>query len=714
MPERADSGSWRRLSALAQRACHAPAGERDARMRELLDAIAHLAGPGGSLQEDARYRGMVERSPDPMAVYAEGQLLYVNEAAARALGAASPAQLIGRPLSDIVSPDYLEIIPARVAEMERTGEPAPLIRGEFRRLDGAWLVGEISSTPTVFEGRPAVQVVIRDVTEQAVAEAALRRREQEFEALVENAPDVIARFDPDHVVTYVNRAVERYTGFTPAQVVGSRLGRAISAEGLARVNGALSAVFNDRRSVSTELEVEGPHGRVLFEFRVLPQLGPDGKVESALVVGRDLQELRRTELALRRSEATLRGILNGAAIGISHVRPDGTFQGANPAFERMLGYGDGEITGKHFRDVTHPDDLARTQEMHDRLFQTGVGFVVEKRYLRRDGSTFWARLTPSLIRMPDGECYGVGMVEDITQAKAAQEALRASEARFRSLIENAADLIAILTSEGRVLYQSPSIEAVLGVTAEDVMGMDLTELVHPEDRAMVRARLGDLAAMPGVVASAEFRMRHADGSWRALASIAQNRLDDPAVGGIVVNTRDLTAARELQAQLLQSQKMEAVGRLAGGIAHDFNNILTAVQGHAGMLALELPQGSPHRADVEQIQRSVERAASLTRQLLAFSRHQVLQPKVLDLNTMVLETEKMLRRLIGEDVQLVTSLEPGLGRIKADPAQVQQVLLNLAVNARDAMTGGGRLSICTENAELDPGYAGDFPYEVVPG
>ncbi len=672
-------------------------------------------GSSPELEGEARYRRLVELSPDPIAVHGDGRVLYLNAAALRALGAASAAEVVGRPITDFLGPDLARVVPARIAEMLRTGQAAPVIRGEFRRLDGTVLVGDMASAPTLYDGKPAIQVVIRDTTEQSAALAELRRREEEFKALVEQAPDVIARFDAEHRITYINPAIAHYTGRAPAEVIGRRLGRTFSPELTARWEAVLARMFETGQVGSFEFEMATPHGPAVFQCRLTPQRASDGRIESVLVVGRDIAELRRTETALRRSEATLRAVLNGAAIGITQVSADGHFVGTNPAFAEMLGYSMDEVVRLHFRDVTYPEDLAATEAMHERTVATGEHQQVEKRYRRRDGSTFWARLTTSLVTMAEGPVYVVGMVEDITARKAAEEALRASEARFRSLIEHSADLIAILDPGGRTLYQSPSVRGMLGYNPEKVLGVDVFELIHPEDAGAVRAALAQLCASPpGSVTSAEYRMRHADGSWRLLRSTAENRLDDPGVRGVVVNTRDLTVARELEAQLFQSQKMEAVGRLAGGIAHDFNNILTAVQGHAGMLAQELPPGSPHLPDVEQIRRSVERAASLTRQLLAFSRLQVLQPKVVDLNDIVAETETMLRLLLGEDIEVETQLAPTLGRIKADPAQVQQILLNLTVNARDAMPEGGRLSIRTENVELDESFTSGFAYPVAPG
>jgi len=209
------------------------------------------------------------------------------------------------------------------------------------------------------------------------------------------------------------------------------------------------------------------------------------------------------------------------------------------------------------------------------------------------------------------------------------------------------------------------------------------------------------------------RVRHKNGTWRHLEGVFTNLLDDPSVGAIVINYRDVTERRILEEQIVLSQKMEAIGRLAGGVAHDFNNILTAIGGYTDLLIADLPPDDPRRSDVEEIYRATVCAAGLTQQLLAFSRRQVLQPRVINLNALIPDLEKMLRRLIGEDILFATVLHPRLGNIRADPGKLEQVIVNLAVNARDAMPDGGRLTIETRNVELDESYAAEHP-SVKPG
>ena len=286
----------------------------------------------------------------------------------------------------------------------------------------------------------------------------------------------------------------------------------------------------------------------------------------------------------------------------------------------------------------------------------------------------------------------------------AEAALRASEERFRALVENSSDALLLLDADGRVKYMTPSSVRHLGWTPEQLSGRSILEFMHPDDGERLRGRIDDALGLPGKSIGGEVRFHHADGSWRIMEGVGVNRLADPAVAGIVVNVRDITERRKLEEQLRQAQKMEAVGQLAGGVAHDFNNLLTAILGYCHLVLDEIPEEDPLRLDLLEIQAAGDRAASLTRQLLAFSRRQMLQPQVVQINTLVTQLEKLLRRLISEDVELVTALAPDLDEVTVDPASVEQILVNLAVNARDAMPTGGRLTIETANVELDETYA----------
>jgi len=289
------------------------------------------------------------------------------------------------------------------------------------------------------------------------------------------------------------------------------------------------------------------------------------------------------------------------------------------------------------------------------------------------------------------------------QRRQAEAALRASEERFRALVENSSDALLLLDAEGRVTYVSPSSSRHLGWGSDEMLGGSIFDFLHPDDRDNMSTRMIDVLRSPAKPIHQDIRLQHADGSWREIESVAVNRLSDPSVEAIVVNARDITDRRKLEEQLRQAQKMEAVGQLAGGIAHDFNNLLTAILGYCNLMRDDMPAEDPLRADLDEIHSAGERAASLTRQLLAFSRRQMLQPQIVDLNVVVQQLEKLLRRLISEDVELVTALAPDLLSVRVDPASIEQILVNLAVNARDAMPSGGQLTIETANVDLDENF-----------
>jgi PAS domain S-box-containing protein len=280
------------------------------------------------------------------------------------------------------------------------------------------------------------------------------------------------------------------------------------------------------------------------------------------------------------------------------------------------------------------------------------------------------------------------------------------EARFRALVENSYDAITLLDEKGTVLYDSRAIVRVMGFTPEERLGERIGQNVHPEDHPEMAQKFQDCLMRPDEILHMEYRFKHRDGSWRWGEAVGMNRLQDPAVQAIVVNHRDITekkmmeaALRHSEEQLRQAQKMEAVGRLAGGVAHDFNNVLTAIFGYTDLLLDQVDEDDPRRPDMEEIRRAAERAAALTRQLLAFSRKQVMQPRLINLNDVISGMRQLLERLVGMDVRLEITADPQLDTVRADPGQVEQVLMNLAANARDAMPEGGRVHVTTRNEEV---------------
>jgi PAS domain S-box-containing protein len=313
----------------------------------------------------------------------------------------------------------------------------------------------------------------------------------------------------------------------------------------------------------------------------------------------------------------------------------------------------------------------------------------------------------------DGRIMSRALRYAIERAAIQAELIR-KEQYFRALIEQAHDIVVVLAPDGSFIYQSPATERTLGYSPGELAGGNVFSLVHEEDREAAAAALASLSSAAPGGAFFQFRLRHKEGDWRVMEVQGRALQTDPAQG-IVLNARDVTervraeeALRETEAKLRQVHKMEAVGRLAGGIAHDFNNVLTAIYGYADLLIDEFEREDPRRADVEEIRRSAERAAALTRQLLAFSRQQMLQPQVLDLNAVVDELQRLLARMVGTDIR--TTFEPGpeLWPVRADKGQIEQVLMNLGGNARDAMPEGGSLTIRTANHTVSEDEAYDLP------
>ena len=449
------------------------------------------------------------------------------------------------------------------------------------------------------------------------------------------------------------------------------------------------------------------------------ELGPDFKVFRFMLLGVSFScyavRIGLTQQRQYRDEETVRRqtlAMDSSVEGIGIVDDKGSHIYANAALASLLGFDSPQcIVGKPWK-VAYALQQSETLEMEIRMALRETGkWSGNLQFRRPDGSRIPVEM--HVARMPDSGT--VCVCRDLSENQQAEKARAEAEAKYRMLVEhvNAITYIAEIGVSAPWYYVSPQIEPILGYTPEEWLAIATTwdKLIHPDDLPIVIA--AEERSAQGAPFQAEFRVRRKDGRevWLSdTAVIVKGSDTHPVMEGILV---DITERKMLETQLLQSRKMEAVGRLAGGIAHDFNNLLTIISGYTELAMTRPYLPNEVRSDIERIENAAGRAAGLVRQLLAFSRKQVLQPKILDLNQIVLNLDTLLRRLMDERIEMLTRVSEHLGRVKADPAQIEQVIMNLVVNARDAMPDGGRLVLETCNVELDANYAVDH-VSVKPG
>jgi PAS domain S-box-containing protein len=424
-----------------------------------------------------------------------------------------------------------------------------------------------------------------------------------------------------------------------------------------------------------------------------------------IVSANDITERRRAAEELRRSEERYRELVENASDMIYTYDLEGNFTSINKAVEVTTGYTREEARGMNITQVVAPEYLEKARRILSGRFTDLEDTAYDLEIVAKDGRRIAVEVNARLVYQDGVTCGVQGIGRDITERKHFEEALRRQKEYTGHIISAAPTLIAGIAPDGTTTFINCAITSVTGYEPAEIIGGNWWRILYPgEEYRQVDQLFEEFNQGRGVV-NYEMMLTTKSGSKRTISWNSVNRQNEEGeIIEIIGIGADVTGQRELEDQLRQSQKMEAVGQLAGGVAHDFNNLLTVINGYSDLLLRKLSLDELMRLNVEEIRKAGERAASLTRQLLAFSRKQVLQPKVLKLNSVVADVDKMLRRLIGEDINLLTVLEPSLGQIKADPGQIEQVILNLAVNARDAMPQGGQLIIETANVYLDDEYA----------
>jgi two-component system, cell cycle sensor histidine kinase and response regulator CckA len=553
---------------------------RPARLVSAADITERTRTEERLTQSEESYRQLVEESPDAMLVHRHGAIIFANGACARLFGASTADQLLGRQHLDSVHPNDRELVKERIQKFAYDLESVRRYETQFLRFDGTEIYAEVVARSVIYKGEPAVQVMLRDISQRLQAEQTLRRREADLAAAQRIA----------HLGSY-------------------------------------------------EMDVSDLDG-----FEKNP---------------------------IRWSDENF----------------------------RIFGYEPGQIAvfGTTFLSALHPEDKVRIREELRRGIRDGNSVSLEYRIIRPNGAVRFIHSHTNVIR--DAKTNHlvrlVGTAQDITESKKAEERF------YKAFNANPEPMTIAIMSNGLYIDVNESFLRITEHRREDVIGhtsLDLHFWERPEDRA----KFIEILTNRGSVRDLEITFLTKSGEQR-IGMILAETIEVDGQTCVLAIVKDFTDQKGLEKQLRQSQKMEAIGQLSGGIAHDFNNLLSVIIGYCEAIEERLSPDDPLQRKCEQIKKAGQSAASLTSQLLAFSRQQVLAPKILDLNTIVRNVEKMLRRLIGEHIDFSTVLEPGLASIKADQGQIEQVIVNLVVNARDAMPRGGRLRIETASVHLDEAY-----------
>jgi len=700
-----------------------------------------LAAEGRASDSDGLFRACVDGMMEGVAIHnairdesgriVDFRVAYANEAICRLTGLAR---------DELVGHRILELFPGRrtnghfdaCVRVVETGEP--LIR-DWVRHEEAFYQNEPDGFSGAFDAcvnklGDGYAVSLRDATSRRRAEDDLFRSQQMLRLALDTIPQRVFWKDMNSVFVGCNAAHTRDAGLQDsAEIVGKTdydLPWAAQADEYAIVEREVLSTGRPRLGFD-ESQVRADGSLSWNRVSKVPLLDGDGHVVGLLGTYEDITDRKRAEQALRESERFLTDILENIPVMVfvkyaSNLR----FARVNRATELAFGYSREELVDREDQGLAPVDETAFFASVERQVLETGRTIDVPEETLTtpHQGRRIFHTIKLPILDDQGRPRYVLGISEDITDLKAAEKARRESEERYRDIIETITDYVVSAKIEHG---QAPSIShgsgcvAVTGYSPEELSGDPdrWFSLVVDEDRDVAIDRFRRVLAGERTE-PLEHRIRRKDGAIRWVRHTPVLRLDanGTPIGydGVI---QDITERRVLQEQLLQSQKMEGIGRLAGGVAHDFNNLLTAILGYVEMckvdLPPELPEDHPARVDLQEVATAGERAASLTRQLLTFASKQIVAPVRLDLSALVTDSLKFLKRLLGDDIEIETVLDPSAGTVEADAGQIQQVLVNLTVNARDAMPDGGRLLIETaaetvseEQAQAHPGaVAGQY-------
>jgi len=642
---------------------------------------------------DARRRALLESALDSTICTDEQARITEFNAAAERTFRVARSSVLGKDLADTIFPPALRERHRReLFSSALTGIGVVANRLETTGLssDGGEFPAEITVTRTVMGEKRAFTVYVRDLTARKRAEQAVVW----LAAVVESSQDAIIGKDLDGKIISWNKGAELMYGYTAQEAIGRHITflAPLDSETPSEI---LKELREGRQISNLETTRIGKSGnRLNVSLTISPVRGADGTVIGGSVIARDITASKLLQKALRRANET-----SVYASPVPIIAADATRRVTlwNPAAERLFGWRESEVLGKP-NPIVPQEAAEQTSRLYERLFSGETISGMEVKRVKRDGTVVNISLSASPLWGANHTVVRgiIGFLTDITDRKLAEEALRRAEEKYRSIFENSAEGIYQTTPRGEYISANPALARMLGFDSPEELvasRQDIRnqEYVDPELHATFVRSIEDHAA----VKNFEYQAYCKDGRVIWVSENAHAiRNADGQIQYFEGTVQDITQQREMEQQLRQMQKIEAIGRLAGGVAHDFNNILMAISSYSELLAKKMDAQDPNRRYVDEINKAMNRGASLTQGLLAFSRKQVLSPRVVDLNELVAEQTDMLRRLISENIELKFIPAKHLGKVKVDPGQLEQVVMNLVINARDAMPNGGDITIKT--------------------
>ena len=648
-------------------------------------------------QSENRFRALIEKSTDVISLLAaDGTVLYDSPAVTRVLGYA-PAELVGQSVFKLFHPEDRTRAKQVLAQLRSSAKETLTAVFRCRHKNGAYRLVEGTGTNLLDEpGVKAVLLNYRDITERHAAETSLRASEERFRTMLQGLEAGVIVHGADTCITAFNTKATELLGVTEAQMVGRTavdpLWRRVRIDGSPLLDSELPycRAFATRKPVrNVIIGVSRPlhNDQVWMLANANPVLTAQGAVAEVIVTFVDVTSRIEAERELSASEIRFRALFEQAAVGVGHTDVHtGRFLRVNQRYADLVGYTCEEMTRLKFSDITHEEDIGLSLEKMAQMRSGRIReFSIEKRYVRKDASTAWVHLTVSAIGTP-GETPSsfIAIVKDISERKQAESEIR-RQAAFAHFNPNP---VLELSAAGEVTYFNGASREM----AQSFGKKSPSQILPPNTAEIVR----DCLATGKPRLRIETQTQHRTISW-SFFPIADSQVVHCYAG-------DITERKQIEEHLRQSEKMEAVGQLSSGVAHDFNNLLTVIQGHVGLVEATGNISADVADSLHEIAHAAARAAALTRQLLTFSRKQAMQARDIDANEVVKNLSKMLRRVLRADISLDVRYAPVSAPIYADVGMIEQVLVNLVVNSRDAMPAGGKLNIEVAQTEISAGAA----------